>query len=1569
MEEPIQSAPSYEDERLNYGRNQRELPKEDEQRAAEDRRRDYSDYVRRRYEESRRRRSSGEEPLEIDVADAKNLSYRDMVRAPRKKSRETFIREANRVVVAEEMPWRKEVREVNDKRQLTPDEEQDARPSSPRSELGKAQYLELVVPPSKKAMEKFADETETTGRMADEMPWRKEVKEIRRSPSGEDPPVFMSFTQTQPAAELTRIRPPSLKTRDTFLTTQDGKNEEEMPWRKEVRELKERPRTEGQDDYRDESPPPELDFSTAPNLRKLSYKEFIKVPSLKRRDVFQGEAENEKDKEEMPWRKEVREIKRTLDEEEQEQVQKSPATIAHSSPELDFRGPAYHELVAKPPRKPRDSFVPYEGKQREEMPWRKEVREIKRTVTEDEQVPRSSAANVHYSSEDTRDLRKFSYRDFVGKPRKKSESFLPSEQKEKEEMPWRKEVRELRGRPAEEEKISQSSRSELDSVPSDYRNFESSSQRIIRSEPETNLQNAYYEDTRYSSRNAPYSGRQSGVQNLSYRDFISPSSKASEPQGQVQRRSTKVKDLTQRFAKIEAEKNRPKESGPPSRKSLVDVAELQRLERDMKTRSWHGFPSAAEYDSDDEYDVGRLRRTRSQEEEEERLRQQHQRENVSGLEELDDVFQDPEGYFEQMQGPPPGKNVEKDARVQYEAPSWKERGERKEQVVTIRSTNEYDRYRPPEQYGQATLYAAHRDDYYQKHPDREESKRKPSDDRVVVKQSWIQPNRVELGEASLRAPEYVEKRNTKEEYIPKDTGPYIPNHHRNERPYFQGYQKSEPYEPNRDGPRDEDTFYHSEDKCFIEESDSRENQPYYPGHSDYRDQNQIQKENEYWIPREMRSLPREQRSQPVQTPAKDDGAMVFGGPIVVTATRSQQSGKPEGVRNRGTYDFVPAEVRPTENRNDTVPDKHTEERSYYNRDGNKSMQDENIQNARNLVLQDIRNFGKKGVVQPLEEPKMAYRPQVFGVFARTDRKETQKRDDLHEHQSSELPLKETEDSFQETQLSNMRYLDESHQDKVQDWKTADKRENDSWYVESRPQRDEEGYDYENSASNHTELHPTVVSMVESQTEQWGSGAFDASPQKDEQRTGRRRVMDFSNDDDEDVPSEKNDDVFQTAAEPVQVEVHEVNRRREQKEKEEMVREQLRDAEYREKYRKEFEEKNRKQRENSKYLMSLQMRAALGSDEDGDYGEDGNIQREDGKELHLEQQQSQDYNWTTDEDLVKAVAAEEDYWHHKMEKKVERESRGTNRNERPRRKKSDESQPRINGIDFVGEDGVVHREYKDYEHEARLRKLKAEEEFMAQEADRLMRERAAMKQQSQVEEAVISPVEKPPVEFTINEETLNSFLTEDKKEEDFYDENRNRNLPKTLISEQRDIFCTNEEYPPQQELEVQDKGRQYSDKTSKPQAEVLPINGYHHDTEVYPKTPAEILRQNGDQVREENSPGHSGTDPEENGFEGYSIYETFIHGESNHVICMSCGTSIEKSPAMYIAELDRYWHVNCFSCVVCRAWFGDEYSPVLHITKSMLHCERCYITSEGKLFRDIICAVRCFVRNSKPVNLE
>lgn len=1532
-EEPVESLPSVGYERVNTRQNERGFSAE--QNNSTNRNGEYSDYVKRRYEESKRRHASAEEPVEINLTDAKNLSYRDLVRAPRKKSRETFIREKNTVVPAEEMPWRKEVREVKEKRHLYSDEEQDAsygpRPTSPRSDLGKAQYLELVAPPSKKKVYTSDGEKKSAGENALEMPWRKEVRD-RRSASDEEP---------QPSnSELTRIRPPSLKTRDAFVTTGNDKDADEMPWRKEVRELKERPRAEDDLEYQGDKPSPELDPSPSPNFRKMSYKEFINVPSKKRREVFQ--AQLQKEEEEMPWRKEVREIKKSMAEDEEGEYQKTSATLAHSAPEHNDRKLDYKDFSPKLTRKAKEGFLVSQDKEEEEMPWRKEVREMKRSVLEDEPVKRSSATNVHSSQEATRDYRKLSYRDFVARPRKKSfESFLSSEEKEKEEMPWRKEVRELKYRPPDDEEIKQSSRSELQSSNDD-------SFHNIRDHPTKRAT----EGERQRSRNEPYHVHPAGVGNMSYNDFACPPSKTDQLQGQAQRK-TRVKDLTRKFTDIEAENTLPRKGGPPARKSLVDIGELKRIEREMRTKSWHGIPD--DYDSDDDYE---RRRTRSEEEAEERVRQHYHRENISGMEELDDVFQDPEGYFDQIRAPPPEKFngvVAEEVPVQHSAPSWNERDDRGLQVVTVRSADDHD-YNRYDIHEQPSSFSISSEGYYDKSTVRDGylSKNTPSDDRVVVKQTWIQPNRVELPEASPNPPEHEGRKNVHREYVERDEGQFLPQPYKDERSYQRDYMKRIPFQPNVDYHRNDETFLSrgvdlNEEKCFIDESYyTEQNQPYYPGGYDYRGRNQGQMDNEDWKQRVVRLDPREHRNQPAKVSVKGDNAMVFGSPIMVTAKpRPQQLTQNEGQgdyrqKQSGVYDFLPVEERFLNDR-DVIPTK--KESSYSNRNTVESIPSdkEQMENARRRLLQDIKHRGENGVIKPPQEPRMPSRPQVFGVFARTDQRITYNLDDMREGQPSNLPQKELEYNFQEHRLRDV-------QDSLQGFTEGVDRQGVTLYMERRLQQDGEGYDYENIASSQTELHPVVVSAVESQTRRWGDGAFEASPSKDENRAGRGRVMNFSHDQEEEMHEGQKKEgtnvigdgtVVYAAAEPVQREGYDADRKREQRQKEEMVKEQLRDAEYREKYRREFEEKNRKQRENSKYLMS-QLQMTMDGEED--YEDETERPRNDeiGERREIPPKKSH----SSDDEILKAVAAEEDDWQRKLNKKAESEKKETRRSEPPRRVDSSDSLTRINGIDFVSEENVVLREKKSFEQEEHLRKLRAEEESMVQEAERQMKKRATLKQQTQADEVTITPVEKPPVEFSINEEMFADFQAEEKHNKHVYDENRNYNGPNTETSFQRNGYYNDEEYKPPKQLEHQDEERHYSDYISKPQAEVLPTNG-HFESDVQNKTRAELLRENGDQYQQDNFPENSDAAPEVNGFEGYSIYETFIHGESNHVVCASCGTSIEKSPSMYIAELDRYWHVNCFSCVVCRAWFGDEYSPVLHITNSMLHCERCYITDEGE----------------------
>lgn len=1456
-DEPLQSVPVYKEESMQGIQN--------EKHTFEDRRRDYSSHERKRYDEPERR---PEEPMEIDVTDAKNLPYRDMVRAPPKKSRQTFIRETSNDATKEEMPWRKEVREVKDMRSLSPDDEQDrsygGQPSSPRSELGKAQYRDLVAPPSKSTVGSFASVSSNRGN-TEEMPWRREVKDIRRSVSEEQPSKSSSFATEDQSAELRKIRPSSLK-RDTFVTKQDEKRKEEMPWRKEVRELKARSRTE--EDYEDESAIPDVDPSTAPNLRKLSYKEFIKAPARKQKDAFQAKDDN-RNREEMPWRKEVREFSRSRanSEEGEERLQKSSETLVESVPERDF---GKYEQVTKSPRKAKDGFVPYEEKTKEEMPWRKEVREMKRTITEDEQVP-PSAANIRPSQDDQKELSKFSYRDFIGKPRRKSDGFLAREKKEEEEMPWRKEVRELIAKPSEMEQISQSSRSDLESAPTDE--F----------------------DGRAGGRNG-VSYRNHATQNLSYKDFVCPPSKAVESHsGPVQRKSTKVRDLTRKFADIEADQHRVRHNGPPAQKSLVDVAELKRIERDMKTRSWHGFPSSG-YDSDNDYDrdVKRRQRTLSQNEEEESgYGETHQRENVSALDEFDDVFQDPDGYFDQMKVPPPERKVDASAGDLNAVPSWEQRKEFKEEPSSG-LTNE--RYRGTDLSYYSRTYdnvKPFRDDPSQLH--------QSSDDRIVVKQSWIQSNRVELAESSRREPQEM-----KQEY----NRSYVSQQPQSAEPHYRGFEENRLYQTQIDGKKDADDLLQRgsifEDKCSVEQKEyARGGRSYYSEYYRNREDDHVHQQRDSWVSRNEPLDARDPREQvqPVKIQAKEDDGMVFGAPIVLMGRRTTKTQK----MDYGPRPYVPFQIE--------------NER----RGG---------QEGRKFISVEDRSYNGTSTVQDtpsgdVMEPKRTYRPQVFGVFARHDKPQSQQRDQGNGHESSFPQPRESGDSLQEKRRGHMLYLDENDHGKEEDSKEGEKSENKPWYVE-------EGRHQVAEPLGNIQPPPAITSAVQSQPRPWGSGGFDAPSLRDEQRTGRRRVMNFSDDLDDEAASLNNDDEFQVLAQPVQGDVLENERRRKQKEKEERVREQLRDADYREKYRKELEEKNRKQRENSKYLMNLQMRAALEPDEDAPF-DDNARQREAG------QREDEVFNGRSSEDngsekcVFDSFVAEEDYWQKEVETKLPNDDR--NHYDRPRRKRSNEMKADRDDIDIVREESLIHREYRDPEYEARLRKLKVEEELMVQEAERLKREEAYVKQE--VDESIIAPTEKSSVEFSIDEEVFKNLQEEDKNPEEPFDENRNHYFTSEVKPKKKDVFYNDEVLTSNKGLDSRGEKIEYTDNFSKPEVEVLPVNGYHEEGTDYTDIPRDVSNQNGDFA------GQSGADPEVNGSDGYSIYQTYIHGESNHVICMSCGTSIEKSSAMYIAELDCYWHVNCFCCVVCRAWFGDEHSPVLRITNSMLHCERCYITSDGE----------------------
>ena len=187
-------------------------------------------------------------------------------------------------------------------------------------------------------------------------------------------------------------------------------------------------------------------------------------------------------------------------------------------------------------------------------------------------------------------------------------------------------------------------------------------------------------------------------------------------------------------------------------------------------------------------------------------------------------------------------------------------------------------------------------------------------------------------------------------------------------------------------------------------------------------------------------------------------------------------------------------------------------------------------------------------------------------------------------------------------------------------------------------------------------------------------------------------------------------------------------------------------------------------------------------------------------------------------LVKLVKAEEKYWKKKLEKKKRRTSGEIIENGYhgyQAEPTSDEPETfgfNNNGIDTLEKnrrladiDKLRDVPFEDPGKEERIRKLKAEEEFMAQEAERLMR-------------AKIEQAERPPVDANvIISQRLHGSYVDD---------------PGTIPAEQALDYAHND-----------------------------------HNVESVP------------------------SNAETTSLVGYNIYESFIHGKGNRVICCCCGRAI------------------------------------------------------------------------------
>ena len=510
--------------------------------------------------------------------DARNLSYRDFVQPPPRESREGFVLGKQTLVSAiEKNPRRQEMSGME-----SPGEEE--RKSFGSGSLSYRDYA--PVPKGGRRKEVFLHELKKE-KQQEEMPWRQEVRELRdKSPREEQAPsdrvgqsnvhedgTILSYQAVNPVSQTGSLK------RDAFLReAKREKGVEEMPWRKEVKELKERPSKEEEVQL---TPEPAYESPDGRDVRKMKYRDFALAPqrSLKR-DTFVLQDERNKEREEMPWRQEIRDLKERSPREEE--VKPSTERVTESAYEdettLSYRDfvPVQHTSLK------RDGFLREAARQKdvEEMPWRQEIKELKSSslAKEDESEDVSSPNSMEYTPDPN--VRKLSYRDFTRPPPSKPRhTFITESQKTKEEMPWRTEVQELRNRGPREEDIQD----------------EDSEKRRSRRKPDEPRNKPSYSSRSESS--PALDGRM-----LSYQDFVCPPSKINrEPSprhaGKLQqakrdvpRGRYKVQDLTKKFTEIEAEQLRPKEGGRPSRKSLVDRDELERIERELKTRTWHGFP-------------------------------------------------------------------------------------------------------------------------------------------------------------------------------------------------------------------------------------------------------------------------------------------------------------------------------------------------------------------------------------------------------------------------------------------------------------------------------------------------------------------------------------------------------------------------------------------------------------------------------------------------------------------------------------------------------------------------------------------------------------------------------------------------------------------------------------------------------------------------------------------------------------------------------------------------------------------------------------------------------------------
>ena len=260
----------------------------------------------------------------------------------------------------------------------------------------------------------------------------------------------------------------------------------------------------------------------------------------------------------------------------------------------------------------------------------------------------------------------------------------------------------------------------------------------------------------------------------------------------------------------------------------------------------------------------------------------------------------------------------------------------------------------------------------------------------------------------------------------------------------------------------------------------------------------------------------------------------------------------------------------------------------------------------------------------------------------------------------------------------------------------------------------------------------------------------------------------------------------------------------------------------------------------------------------------------------------------DTELVELVAAEEKYWKEKVEKKSK-----VTEDYRKKLGKANEKQKRV---DEMLREYKLHekRDSKHIDYSEMTDTLRAEEEYLAQEAEKLLKQR-----------------------FQEKFDTKNPVLTT--KVSQMHTKSEHKIHPVGVRDTKSLIKRSLTGYPGMKNRERFDHVN-VNKVTSRSIVSPVPIS------------------------RRIKSPSISSDDinlkPEVD--QAYHKQTRIISRSRSPVyVCSGCRLPVERDICLYVSELQSYWHEKCFRCSVCHSnLIRGRSTPKIRVMYSRIHCENC-----------------------------